>query len=89
MYAERLFSERMKTMRPSEIRELLKLTQNPEIISFAGGLPNPKAFPVDELVEITREVLEKHGKVALQYGPTEGIRSFREVLASRLSLIHI
>jgi len=83
MYAERLFSERMKTMRPSEIRELLKLTQNPEIISFAGGLPNPKAFPVDELVEITREVLEKHGKVALQYGPTEGIRSFREVLASR------
>jgi len=83
MHIESLFSERMKTMRPSEIRELLKLTQNPEIISFAGGLPNPEAFPVDELVEITREVLEKHGKMALQYGPTEGIRGFREVLASR------
>lgn len=83
MRIESLFSERMKTMRPSEIRELLKLTQNPEIISFAGGLPNPEAFPVDELVEITREVLEKHGKMALQYGPTEGIRGFREVLASR------
>ncbi|RLF52635.1 MAG: aminotransferase [Thermoplasmata archaeon] len=83
MHIESLFSERMKTMRPSEIRELLKLTQNPEIISFAGGLPNPEAFPVDELVEITREILEKHGKMALQYGPTEGIRGFREVLASR------
>ena len=58
MHIESLFSERMKTMRPSEIRELLKLTQNPEIISFAGGLPNPEAFPVDELVEITREILE-------------------------------
>ena len=83
MHTESLFSERMNVMRPSEIRELLKLTQDPEIISFAGGLPSPEAFPVDELVEITRDVLKRDGKVALQYGPTEGIREFREVLASR------
>lgn len=83
MGAERLFSKRMNVMKPSEIRELLKLTQDSEIISFAGGLPNPNAFPVDELIEITRDVLKKHGKLALQYGPTEGIRAFRETLASR------
>jgi len=70
-------------MRPSEIRELLKLTQNPDIISFAGGLPNPNSFPVAELQDICRIVLQKHGKLALQYGPTEGIRALRTSLANR------
>ena len=83
MNLERLFSRRTKVMRPSEIRELLKLTQQPDIISFAGGLPNPDAFPIDEIQDITRRVLEEKGKLALQYGPTEGIRSLRETLANR------
>ena len=83
MNLERLFSRRTRVMRPSEIRELLKLTQQPDIISFAGGLPNPDAFPIDEIQDITRRVLEEEGKLALQYGPTEGIRSLRETLANR------
>ena len=83
MNLERLFSRRTRVMRPSEIRELLKLTQQPDIISFAGGLPNPDAFPIDEIQDITRRVLEEKGKLALQYGPTEGIRSLRETLANR------
>ena len=83
MNLERLFSGRTKTMRPSEIRELLKLTQNPEIISFAGGLPNPSSFPIDEMQNICIDVLKKHGKMALQYGPTEGMRPLRNSLANR------
>ena len=83
MNIERLFSERTKGMRPSEIRELLKLTQNPEIISFAGGLPNPNSFPIDEMQEVCRCVLHRYGKQALQYSPTEGIRQLRTNLALR------
>ena len=75
MNLERLFSKRTRTMRPSEIRELLKLTQQPDIISFAGGLPNPNAFPINELQDVVKKVLDKDGKLALQYGPTEGIRA--------------
>ncbi|HVQ00669.1 MAG TPA: PLP-dependent aminotransferase family protein [Candidatus Thermoplasmatota archaeon] len=70
-------------MRKSEIRELLKLTQDPEVISFAGGLPNPKSFPVEELKSIQQSVLEHHSKIALQYGTTHGIPELREILAER------
>jgi len=80
---ERLYSERAGKMRKSEIRELLKLTQDPEIISFAGGLPNPKSFPIEELKSIVQEVLEHHSKIALQYGTTHGIPELREMLAER------
>ncbi len=83
MNLKRLLSDRTKTMRPSEIRELLKLTQNPEIISFAGGLPNPSSFPIKEMQEVCKTVLKEHGKIALQYGPTEGLRSLRITLANR------
>jgi len=83
MNLERLFSKRTRTMRPSEIRELLKLTQQPDIISFAGGLPNPNAFPINELQDVVKKVLDKDGKLALQYGPTEGIRALRNTLANR------
>lgn len=72
-------------MRASEIRELLRITQQPEIISFAGGLPNPKAFPVKEIKEICKDVLEKDYVLALQYGTTEGHDNLREVLANRLN----
>jgi 2-aminoadipate transaminase len=59
-------------MRRSEIRELLKLTRKPDIISFAGGLPAPDLFPIEEFKEIAVKVLEEKGATALQYGPTEG-----------------
>jgi 2-aminoadipate transaminase len=70
-------------MRKSEIRELLKVTEDPEIISFAGGLPNPQSFPIQDLKGIVQTVLNQHGKVALQYGPTQGIKELREQIAER------
>jgi len=70
--AGHLFSNAANRMRRSEIRELLKLTRKPDIISFAGGLPAPDLFPIEEFKEIAVKVLEENGATALQYGPTEG-----------------
>ncbi len=67
-------------MKASEIRELLKLTQNPEVISFAGGLPNPASFPVEIINKISSDVLTTIGETALQYGTTEGVIELRETL---------
>ncbi|MEW5760129.1 MAG: PLP-dependent aminotransferase family protein [Candidatus Thermoplasmatota archaeon] len=67
-------------MRASEIRELLKLTEQPDIISFAGGLPNPKCFPYNEIKEIIGDVIKKDGERALQYSTTEGVVKLREDL---------
>jgi 2-aminoadipate transaminase len=75
------YALRTKKMKSSAIRELLKLTDNPEIISFAGGLPAPKVFPVKEFQEACNRVLENHGKKALQYGTTEGYIPLREMIA--------
>ena len=75
---QNILSEASKGMKKSAIRELLKLTKDPEIISFAGGLPAPETFPIEELVEITSEVLREDGKKALQYGSTEGDDKLRE-----------
>lgn len=69
-----------RRMKRSVIRELLKLTNKPDIISFAGGLPDPTAFPVEEIKDITQEVLDKKGASALQYGPTEGVPELIEEL---------
>lgn len=77
------FSDRVKTLKASEIRELLKFAENPEIISFAGGLPCPELFPVEELQTIVQQVLKTDGRAALQYGPTEGIHSLREIIAKQ------
>ncbi len=77
---EQYFSNNACKMKKSEIRELLKLTRKPGIISFAGGLPDPDLFPVDEIKEITNYVMENEGKLALQYGPTEGDSGLREEL---------
>jgi 2-aminoadipate transaminase len=79
----RLYSDRAGKMRKSEIRELLKVTQDPEIISFAGGLPNPKSFPIDDLECVVKDVLQHHGETALQYGTTQGLDELREVIAER------
>ena len=75
---QEILSTNAKGMKKSAIRELLKLTKNPEIISFAGGLPAPETFPIEELVDITTEVLREDGEKALQYGSTEGDDKLRE-----------
>ena len=72
-----------KSMKRSAIREILKLLKNPEIISFAGGLPSPDSFPVKEIKEITSMVLDTQGASALQYGTTEGDPDLREMLLKR------
>ncbi|MEA3203150.1 MAG: 2-aminoadipate transaminase [Thermoplasmata archaeon] len=80
----KLYSERTHGMKASEIRELLKLTEKPNIISFAGGLPNPTTFPVKEVEEATHRVLRDHAKSALQYSTTEGVTVLREAVADHL-----
>jgi len=79
----RLYSDRAGKMRKSVIRELLKVTQDPEIISFAGGLPNPKSFPIDDLKGVIDYVMDHQGKTALQYGTTQGLKELRELIAER------
>lgn len=83
-YAD-LFSDRVKAMKSSDIRELLKLTHQKGMISFAGGLPNPEAFPVKEIDEICRDILKGDSYVALQYGATEGFTKLQDVLVKRLA----
>ncbi|MHC1705524.1 MAG: PLP-dependent aminotransferase family protein [Tenuifilaceae bacterium] len=78
-----IFSTSAKGMKKSAIREILKLTQRPEVISFAGGLPSPESFPIEQLKEISVEVLETDGVKALQYGTTEGDNRLREILVER------
>lgn len=77
------YAHRMKGMRSSIIRELLKLTQKPEMISFAGGLPAPEVFPVKEFQVAASAALEKSPEQALQYGTTEGYLPLREMIAER------
>jgi 2-aminoadipate transaminase len=79
------FSERAAQMQSSFIREILKITQRPEIISFAGGLPSSSTFPVEEMKAAFDKVLTDSGKVALQYGPTDGFPPLREWIADSLS----
>jgi len=79
------YAQRMQWMGSSVIRELLKLTQLPDIISFAGGLPAPELFPVEEFAEASRKVLAEHGSRALQYGTTEGYAPLREFIVERMS----
>lgn len=69
-------------MKKSAIRELLKLTGDPEIISFAGGLPSPLTFPKKELKDICGKILDEDGDLALQYGATEGDKFLRELLVA-------
>jgi 2-aminoadipate transaminase len=75
------YAHRMKRMGSSVIRELLKLTEQPDIISFAGGLPAPKVFPIKEFQSACNIVLEKEAAQALQYSTTEGYLPLREMIA--------
>ena len=78
------FADRMANVKASEIRELLALTAKPEIISFAGGLPAPELFPVEEMQAAIDAVMKEGGKSAMQYGTTEGAPRLREQIADRL-----
>ncbi len=75
------YANRTKRMGSSVIRELLKLTEQPDIISFAGGLPAPEVFPVKQFQEACNYVLENMGAQALQYSTTEGYRPLRDMIA--------
>jgi 2-aminoadipate transaminase len=66
------FAQRTKFVKSSTIRELLKLTQRPEVISFAGGLPAPDVFPVERFETACHRVLESQGPMAMQYSASEG-----------------
>ena len=76
------FARRMEGVRTSTIREILKVTEQPDIISFAGGLPAPELFPVDDVLSATERVLRETGANALQYSPTEGFVPLREIFAA-------
>ncbi|WP_406657226.1 PLP-dependent aminotransferase family protein [Methanolobus sp. ZRKC2] len=78
-----IFADRMKLTRKSFIREILKVTEQPEIISFAGGLPNPGLFPVEAIAAASAKVLSAEGKNVLQYSSTEGYLPLREFIAER------
>ena len=79
------FASRMDRMKASEIRELLKLTARPEIISFAGGLPAPELFPVKEIAQVSHDLVLKEGQKLLQYATTEGRPTLREKIAKRMT----
>jgi 2-aminoadipate transaminase len=77
-------ARRAERMNPSVIREILKVTERPGIISFAGGLPSPRTFPVAAFAEACAKVLQQDGQAALQYAASEGYAPLREAVAARL-----
>ena len=79
------YANRTLGIKSSAIRELLKVTQKPEIISFGGGLPAPDVFPVERFQEACRKVLSENGSQALQYGTTEGYQPLREMIAHNMA----
>ena len=79
------YSDIAAKMNASAIREILKLVQNPEIISLAGGMPDPETFPVEEIKEIVQEILDKNSARALQYSGTEGLPELRECILDQLA----
>jgi 2-aminoadipate transaminase len=83
LWADR-FAQRLGGVRSSLIRELLKLVEAPDIISFAGGLPAPEVFPREEIGAAVRRVIGEHADLALQYGATEGYPPLRELLVRHM-----
>ena len=79
------FAKRMNYLKTSEIRELLKITEKQDMISFAGGLPAPELFPIEEIKEVSKIVLEEEGRKALQYSTTEGYAPLRDWIANRMN----
>ena len=79
------FARRLENAEGSAIREILKLASNPEVISFAGGLPAPELFPVEEMKKVALAVLEEQGRAAMQYYATDGYPPLREAIAERMN----
>ncbi len=82
---EWVISSRARKITSSAIREILKVTERPEVISFAGGLPSPATFPVERIRAACNSILTNDPEAALQYGPTEGYALLREWIAARCS----
>ncbi|NLW02049.1 MAG: PLP-dependent aminotransferase family protein [Clostridiaceae bacterium] len=82
-----LFAERIEYIKASEIRELLKITERPEVISFAGGLPAPELFPVQAMAELSGRLIRDEGWKALQYSTTEGFTPLREKISCRMKKV--
>jgi len=78
------YASRTRRMTSSSVRELLKVTERPGVISFAGGLPAPELFPTEKVAEVCQRILLEAGSVALQYGATEGYRPLRELIAQQM-----
>ncbi len=85
MQCEKLFSTCAKALKSSVIREILKVTANPQVISFAGGLPAPESFPVAQMKAAFDHVLNNDPQSALQYSTTDGYAPLREWVANRMS----
>ena len=79
------FADRMANIKASDIRELLKIAARPEIISFAGGLPAPELFPVENMKAALDAVMDEQGRAAMQYGPTDGNLRLREQICERVA----
>lgn len=78
------YARRLAQLRPSTIREILKVTAQPDVISFAGGLPAPELFPVDAIRAAADAALVREGSAALQYGPSEGYLPLREWIVAEM-----
>lgn len=78
------FSEKVSHLQASAIREILKFTSDPEVISFAAGNPAPEAFPVEDVKRISKDILEENPILALQYSVTEGYMPLRNILKERM-----
>ncbi len=78
------YAERKENIKPSPIRALAKLVQDPEIISFAGGMPAPELFPIEEMAEVTETLIKKCGRRSLQYSGTDGIQELKELIVERM-----
>ena len=79
------FASRMNLLTGSAVRELLAIASNPDILSFAGGMPAPELFPIDKIKAATEAVLDEQGQVALQYSSTDGFQHFRQQIADRMA----
>ncbi|WP_144552525.1 PLP-dependent aminotransferase family protein [Bacillus sp. X1(2014)] len=86
---ENKFADRTHLVKPSETREILKVTERPEVISFAGGLPAPELFPVEALKDVCNAVLNEEGAASLQYSTTEGFIPLREAICQRMKVMGI
>ncbi|NLM47114.1 MAG: PLP-dependent aminotransferase family protein [Firmicutes bacterium] len=85
MKFEQLYAKRASCMKTSEIREFFQLTEQPDVISFAGGFPSAEYFPLAQINAVLQDVIAREGRTALQYGPTEGNWELRRYLAEKMS----